>query len=136
MEISQKVEKFPSFGCWVNVVIWWSLWSNFLGKILYQKKHTCVFFKYKIDNQKNNKRSSKKRSTRKINKRSSKKRSTKGCKKINRRYNTYVVYGTGFRPILARKDVVDEIVCNKKKQGFTVKTSAINRELSKKWVYY
>jgi hypothetical protein len=58
---------------------------------------------------------------------------------VNYRYNTYILYGKNFRPILARKEAVDKLTSKLKKQGFKVKRVArqdTERLKRRKWVYY
>lgn len=58
---------------------------------------------------------------------------------IKYRFDAYVLHGKKFMPILARKEVVDEITDNLKKQGFVVNRAgckAFDRLKYRKWVYY
>lgn len=55
------------------------------------------------------------------------------------RYDAYVLYGSKFKPILARKVMIDELTSKLKSKGFVVKRYGINagdRLKYKKWVYY
>jgi len=80
------------------------------------------------------------KSTRKSVRKSARKSVRKSARKsTSRRYHAYVISGLDFKPILARKEVVDDIVKNKKKLGYTVKTTPVkltDRLKTRKWVYY
>lgn len=55
------------------------------------------------------------------------------------RYEAYVLYGIKFKPILARKEVVDELINKLNSKGFRVQRTGINardRLKYKKWIYY
>ena len=55
------------------------------------------------------------------------------------RYEVYVLYGSKFKPILARKEIIDELTGKLKSKGFRVQRSGINardRLQYKKWIYY
>jgi hypothetical protein len=58
---------------------------------------------------------------------------------MNYRYNAYLLYGSKFRAILARKEVIDDLTNKLQKQGFRVQRLAIKaqgRLKYKNWVYY
>ena len=58
---------------------------------------------------------------------------------IKYRHEAYILYGLKFKPIIARKEMVDELTKKLKKQGFRVQRNAINahgRLKYKKWIYY